>query len=81
MLEELGWVIAFILTFICVHYQFKYCIPITLWSLKLVQTCIIIFIAKLYVVFRVYGQQIDLSDLNVFVQNFINATRESFNEL
>ena len=81
MLEELGWVIAFILTFISVHYQFKYCIPITLWTMKLIQTCIIIFIAKLYVVFRVYGQRIDLSDLNVFVQNFINATRESFNEL
>jgi hypothetical protein len=83
MLEELGWFIAFVAVFILVHYQFKYCIPITLWSMKLIQTCLIVFIAKMYVVFRVYGQQVDLSQLNGFVQHFINITKEGFmkNEL
>lgn len=76
MLEELGWFIAFVLVFVLVHFQFRYCIPITLWSMKFFETCLIILLAKLYVVFRVYGQQLDLSQLNVFVQNFINVTRE-----
>ncbi len=45
--------------------------------MKVIQTCLIIIIAKMYVVFRVYGQQVDLSQLNRFVQQFINITRES----
>lgn len=51
--------------------------------MKLIQTCLIVFIAKMYVVFRVYGQQVDLSQLNGFVQHFINITKEGFmkNEL
>lgn len=77
MLEELGWVIAFIFIFVCVHYQFKYCVPITLWTMKFIEACIILLAAKMYVVFRVYGEQIDLMHLNTFVQNFINATRET----
>lgn len=77
MLEEIGWVIAFLFIFVCVHYQFKYCVPITMWTLKFIQTCLILLAAKMYVVFRVYGEQIDLTHLNIFVQNFINATRES----
>ena len=77
MLEELGWVIAFIFIFVCVHYQFKYCVPIRLWTMKFIEACIILLAAKMYVVFRVYGEQIDLMHLNTFVQNFINATRET----
>ena len=76
MLEEIGWIIAFIVVFIVTHYQFKYCIPITIWSLKLLQACFIILMCKLYVVFRVYGKSVDLSQFNVFVQSFINATSE-----
>ena len=76
MLEELGWVIAFIFIFVCVHYQFKYCVPM-LWTMKFIEACIILLAAKMYVVFRVYGEQIDLMHLNTFVQNFINVTRES----
>jgi hypothetical protein len=51
--------------------------------MKVLQTCLIIFIAKMYVVFRVYGQQIDLTQLNRFVQHFINITKEGLmsNEL
>lgn len=44
--------------------------------MKFFEACLIILLAKLYVVFRIYGQRVDLSQLNVFVQNFINATRE-----
>lgn len=76
MLEELGWLIAFILTFVIVHYQFKYCIPITLWTLKFAEVCVIILFAKMYVVFRVYGEQIDVSMLKEFFQHFINVTKE-----
>ncbi len=74
MLEELGWIIAFLAVFIVTHYQFKYCIPITLWSLKFIQTCLIILMCKLYVVFRVYGKSVDLSQFNVFIQEFLNVT-------
>ena len=80
MLEELGWVIAFLAVFVFVHYQFKYCVPITLWSLKFIETCLIILVAKLYVIVRLYGHNLDMSQLNTFVQQFVNATRESFNE-
>ena len=76
MLEEVGWLIAFILTFVIVHYQFKYCIPITLWTLKFIEVCVIILFAKMYVVFRVYGEQIDVSMLKEFFQHFINVTKE-----
>ena len=78
MLEEVGWLIAFILTFVIVHYQFKYCIPITLWTLKFIEVCVIILFAKMYVVFRVYGEQVDVSMLKEFFQHFINVTKEDY---
>lgn len=83
MLEEIGWFLAFFLTFILVHYQFKFCIPITLWSLKFFETCIIILIAKFYVIFRVYNEQVDVSMLKTFFQHFLNVTKEGLmrNEL
>lgn len=76
MLEEIGWFIAFVLTFILVHYQFKFCIPITLWTLKFIEVCIIILIAKFYVVFRVYNDQVDVTMLKTFFQHFLNVTKE-----
>ena len=65
MLEELGWVIAFSAVFVFVHYQFKYCVPITLWSLKFIETCLIILVAKLYVIVRLYGHNLDLSLIHI----------------
>lgn len=66
MLEEFGWILAFGVVFILTHYQFKYCVPITVWTLKFLQTCTIILICKLYVVFRVYG---DFTHINEFIGN------------
>lgn len=68
MIEELGWILAFTVVFIVTHYQFKYCVPITLWTLKFLQTCMIILVCKLYVAFRVYGT-LDFSQINAFVLN------------
>lgn len=76
MLEEFAWFIGFIFVFFLVHYQFKYCIPITLWSLKFFEACFIILLAKFYIVFRVYGEQIDLSSLQDHIQNFIRIARD-----
>jgi hypothetical protein len=78
MFEELGWIIAFAAVFIFTHYQFKYCVPITLWSMKFCQTCIIIIVCKMYVVFRVYGQSIDLAQFKPYIKQFINATRQQY---
>lgn len=68
MLEEIGWILAFVVVFILTHYQFKYCVPITVWTLKFLQTCAIILICKLYVVFRVYGT-VTSSQINEFIGN------------
>jgi hypothetical protein len=74
MLEEFAWLLAFLCILTCTHYQFRYCIPITLVTLKLVQTCCIMFVLKLYITYRVYGDSIDISHLNRFVQVFLNNT-------
>lgn len=79
MLEEIGWVIAFLFIFVVVHYQFKYCIPITLWTLKFLQACFILFALRMYTVFQVYGNKMDISQLKDFVQHFINITKENLN--
>ncbi len=78
MLEELGWLLLFLLFFAYSHYQIKYCIPITLFLLKFIQAAAMLMTVKLYVVYRLYGNDLT-GDLKEWVYAFVNTTQEVFN--
>ena len=78
MLEELGWFLLFLLFFAYSHYQIKYCIPITLFLLKFIQAAAMLMTVKLYVVYRLYGNDLT-GDLKDWVYAFVNTTQEVFN--
>ena len=59
MIENILWVLLFLFVFICVHYQFKYCIPVGLVVLKFVETCLIVLLIRLYVTYRIYNNKLD----------------------
>ncbi len=78
MLEELGWLLLFLLFFGYSHYQIKYCVPITLFLLKFIQAAVMLITVKLYVVYRLYGNDLT-GDLKDWVYTFVNASQEVFN--
>lgn len=59
MIETCCWIFVFVLVFVLVHYQFKYCVPVGLVLLKIVETCFIVLMIRLYVTYRVYNNRLD----------------------
>ncbi len=55
MIEELCWFILWLILLILVHYQFKVCIPVTVWCVKIIESFALLLIIKLYVFFMIYG--------------------------
>ena len=82
MLEELGWLLLFLLFFVYSHYQIKYCIPITLFLIKFIQAAAMLMIVKLYVFYRLYGNDLT-GDLSQFMKTLFmgtNSIYESFSQ-
>jgi hypothetical protein len=63
MLEELGWILVFLLCFIWTHYQFKYCIPVTLQIMKFIHACTMLLFIRLYILFRIENYAVDWSKI------------------
>ena len=59
MIETCCWILLFIVVFIIVHYQFKYCIPVGLVVIKFLETCVIVFFIRIYITYRVYNNKLD----------------------
>ena len=62
MLEELGWLLLFLIFFVYSHYQIKYCIPITLFLLKFIQAACMLMLVKVYVFYRLYGNDMTINN-------------------
>ena len=56
--EEITYVILFIIIFSAVHLQFKYCIPTALLLLKIIETSLILLCVKLYIYVRLQNNDI-----------------------
>ena len=66
--EFCTWFIVFIILFICTHYQFKWCIPVSLWVLKFIYTCWLVVLLKIYVMYRVNQQSINWDEIYITVK-------------
>lgn len=69
--ESATWFIIFIILFIFAHYQFKWCIPISLWVLKFLYTCWMVLLLKIYVIYRVNEQSINWDEILITVKESI----------
>ena len=63
MIEEICWFLLWLIILILVHYQFKVCIPVTVWCMKIIESFFILLIIKLYVFFMVYGDGITMDTI------------------
>ena len=77
MLEELGWLVLFLIFFVYSHYQIKYCIPITLFLLKFVQAAFMLMLVKVYVFYRLYGNDMT-GDIKTIIESIYTGTNNAF---
>ena len=74
MIEELMWVLLFFACLLVTLVQFKYCVPITLVCLKLLNAVCMLFIIKVYFMFRIEGNTIDWVRIRDDVVNILDKT-------
>ena len=77
MLEELGWVLLFLIFFVYSHYQIKYCVPITLFLLKFIQAACMLMLVKIYVFYRLYGNDMT-ADIKTIIESLYTGTSNAF---
>lgn len=77
MLEELGWFLLFLIFFVYSHYQIKYCIPITLFLLKFIQAACMLMLVKIYVFYRLYGNDMT-GDIKTIIESIYNGANTAF---
>ena len=77
MLEELGWLVLFLIFFVYSHYQIKYCIPITLFLLKFLQAAFMLMLVKVYVFYRLYGNDMT-GDIKTIIESIYTGTNNAF---
>lgn len=82
MFEELGWLLLFLLFFLYSHYQIKYCVPITLFLLKFVQAAAMLMTVRLYVIYRLYGNDLTEDIRQIIESMFVgtNSMYETFSQ-
>mgnify|MGYP001499526894 FL=1 len=55
ILESLFWFLLWLVLLVVVHYQFKICIPVTLACMKVAESCALLLLIKIFVLFNIYG--------------------------
>ena len=71
MIEEIIWFLCWLVLLYGVHIQFRWCIPVTVWCLKIMESFFLLFLLKLFVFFQVYGNGFDLKAVkNVTIEAF-----------
>lgn len=76
MLESICWFLLFIVIYACVHYQFKYCIPVGLVVLKIVESLSILMAIRAYVYFRIYEPELNLKFVNDYANQLFDVIAE-----
>lgn len=55
MVEEFLWFVCWLFILYGVHLQFKYCIPVGLWCLKIFESFFLLIVLKIVVFVKIYG--------------------------
>ena len=77
MIEEFAWFLCWLAIFHAVHYQFKVCIPVTLFCLKFIESILLLFLLKLFVFYQLHGDGMDVKDM---VWELYNYTKVHVNK-
>jgi len=75
MVEEIVWFFVWLLLLYLVHYQFKVCIPVTLFVLKFMESLLLLFLLKLFVFFQIHGDGVTLATVTNVTSTFIHAAK------
>lgn len=81
MIEEIAWFIVWIMLLYGVHYQFKVCIPVTLFCLKFVESLVLLFLLKLFVFFQVYGDGMNFTTVKNVTSELFKAAKVHMNKM
>ena len=57
--ENVCWIVVYLIILVGVHYQFKFCIPVGLWVIKILEAFWILVVIRLYIKYRIYNQTFD----------------------
>ena len=79
-LETFGWIVLFIVILLCVHVQFKYCIPVGLWILKFFEAFWILVIIRMYIMYRIYERTFNFTDFYNDAWSIANTTYSLYKE-
>jgi hypothetical protein len=78
MLEEAAWFLAWVVILYGVHYQFKICIPATLFVLKLLESFFLLFMVKLFVFYQIHGDGMDFKAATWELYNYTKEQLKTF---
>ena len=78
MWEEAAWFVIWVLILYGVHYQFKVCIPVTLFVLKLIESLFLLFLVKLFVFYQIHGDGMDFKQMSWELYNYTKAQLKTF---
>ena len=78
MLEEAAWFIVWVVILYGVHYQFKICIPTTLFVLKLLESFFLLFLVKLFVFYQIHGDGMDVNHETLDLYNYTMGKLNTF---
>jgi hypothetical protein len=70
MLEEIAWFLAWIVLLYGVNYQFKVCVPVTIFCLKIAESFLLLFLVKLFFFFQVHGEGMNLQNMTWELYNY-----------
>jgi len=82
MVEEIFWFICWLIILYCVHIQFKYCIPVGLWCLKIFESVLLLVVLKIIVLINIYGNGgVDMNMLKNVTIEAMKYTKDYISKL
>lgn len=69
------WFTIFVLCYYIAHYQFKYCVPVTLLCMKFFYALSLLLVIRLYYLLRIEGQEINWEGLKQDLVALMNITQ------
>ena len=82
MVEEFLWFVCWLLILYGVHIQFKYCIPVGLWCLKIFESVLLLIVLKIVVFINIYGNGgFDMTVLRNVTVEAVKYTKDYISKL
>ena len=78
MWEEAAWFVTWVIILSGVHYQFKVCIPVTLFVLKLVESFFLLFLIKLFVFDQIHEEVMYFKQMSWELYNYTKDHFKTF---